>query len=177
MQNPTQGLQNLITNPSFKKACCGYFMAALSLVLFFNIGDELTIPVLLLKVLILFVAELTLGTLIASFSGFFLTFRKKNISPAQLFVLIGSAGFIKGLLIAFALISAACPAAGLGVLAPLALLLVLALQLTYLTCSLCRVTKTSVSLALLAWFFGIIPVAAMFALLGVFLIWMIILVA
>jgi hypothetical protein len=176
MRDPSAALKSLIQVPSFKQSCWGYFVAALSWVLFFNIGDELSVPVFLLKLLILFVAELTAGCFVAALSGLFLTFRQKNISSAQLFVLIGSAGFIKSLLIAFALISAVWPEAALWMLAPVALLLVFALQLGYLTMALQRVSGTSVSLGLLAWLFGAVPVGVLFALLGVFFVWMILLI-
>ena len=176
VHNPTQALQKLIETPSFRQACWGYFASTLSWVVFFNIGDEIGIPVFLLKLLIVFVAELTLGAFIAAFSGLFLSFRAKNISPAQLFVLIGSSGFIKGLLIAFALISAMWPQAELWMLAPAALVLVFMLQLGYLTFSLRRVGNIPLSLGLLSWLFGIVPVGMSFSLLGVFVVWMVLLI-
>jgi len=175
MRNPEQALKNLIETPSFKGACWGYLSAAVSWVVFFNVGDELGVPAFLLKVLILLVAELTIGALIASLSSLFLSFRGKNISSAQLFVLIGSAGYIKGLFIAFALISAAWPWASLGMLAPLAMVLVFALQLSYLTLALRRVSQTPVSLGLIAWLFGFLPIGILFMLPAVFFVWMILL--
>ena len=175
MQNPTQALRKLLEESSFKQACWGYFAAALSWVLFFNIGDEIGIPALLLKLLIVFVAEITLGIFIAAFSGLFLSFRGKSISPAQLFVLVGSSGFIKGLLIAFALISAMWPRAELWMLAPAAMVLVFMLQLGYLTFALRRVRGIPLSVGLLSWLFGIVPVGMLFCLLGIFVFWVILL--
>lgn len=176
VQNPTQALKNLIEKPQFKQACWGYLFAALAWVVFFNVGDGLTVPEFLLKLLVVFAAELTAGSLIASLCGLFLAFRGKQITPAQLFVLVGSSGFIKGLFIAFALISAFFPQAGLGMLAPLAILFVYALQLVYLTLALRRMENTSISLSLASWVFSVVPVIALFAVLGAFLVWMIILI-
>ena len=98
-------------------------------------------------------------------------FLNVKTSPAQLFVLVGSAGLIKGLLIAFALISAAFPWAHLGWLAPLALLLVFGLQLGYLTRGLKRTCETSYAQALGAWLFALVPLSGAIVLLGIFLIW------
>lgn len=176
VQNPAQALKELIAKPSFKQSCCGYLVAALSWVLFFNIGDGLSVPEFLVKLLIVFLAELTAGSFMAALSGLFLAFRGKKISPSQLFVLLGSAGFIKSLLIAFALVSACFPYAQMWMLAPLGILLVFALQLGYLTSALCRTEGTSVTLGLVAWLFGIVPVSALFALLITFFVWMIILI-
>ena len=101
--------------------------------------------------------------------------KKAKLFLSALFVLIGSSGFIKGLLIAFALISTMWPQASLWMLAPAAIVLVFALQLVYLTLALRRVSDTSISLGLLSWLFGILPVGALFVLLGVFLVWIILL--
>ena len=145
--------------------------STLGWVLFFNIGDGISPVVLLLKLLVVFIAELTAGYFIASLCGLFLDFKHIKSSPAGLFVLIGSAGFIKGLLVAFALISAAVPGAGLGLLAPFALLLVLGLQLGYLTRSLMRLCGLNAGKALTAWLFAFVPVLVAVGLLTVFLVW------
>ena len=176
LQDPHQGLKDLLDTPSFKQACAGYFFAALAWVLFCNIGDAIGVPALLLKVCIVFVAELTAGCLIASLSALVLTFKKVPVSPAQLFVLVGTAGFIKGLLIAFALINAAWPEGSLWMLAPLALLLVVGLQVGYLTLALRRFAQVPVTLGLLAWAFSVVPVCALYGLPAVFLGWLIILI-
>lgn len=175
VQNPTQALQNLIKTPSFKQSCWGYFAAALSWVLFFNIGDGLSVPAFLLKVFILLAAELTLGCLVAALSGLLLNFRGKHISSAQLFVLIGYAGFIKTLLIACALISAMWPHAELWLLAPLVMLAVFVLQVVFLARALQRVADIPATLGVLSLLFGAIPVGALFMLLGIFFAWFILL--
>ena len=59
---------------SLRQACVGYLAAARSWVLFFNIGDGVSFPVLLLKIGIIFVAEVTAGYILASFCGLFLDF-------------------------------------------------------------------------------------------------------
>lgn len=153
------------------QACIGYLAAALSWVLFFNIGDGVSFPVLLFKIGLVFAAELTVGYILASFCGLFLDFLNVKTSPAQLFVLIGSAGFIKGLLIAFSLISAAFPWAHLGLLAPFALLVVLGLQLGFLTRALKRTSSASYGQAMAAWLFAWVPLGVALILLGIFSIW------
>ena len=165
MDDPSGAITQLAAERSLSRACMGYFAATLGWVLFFNIGD------LLLKLFVVFIAELTAGYFIASLCGLFLDFKHIKSSPAELFVLIGSAGFIKGLLVAFALISAAWPGAGLGLLAPFALLLVLGLQLGYLTRSLMRLCGVSAAQALTAWLFGFVPALVAVVLLGVFFVW------
>lgn len=175
MQNPGEGMRQLMKNRSFVHACLGYFVAALSWVLFFNIADGLSIPVLGLKLAIVFAAELTAGYFIAALCGLFLDLIRVKVSAAQLFVMIGSAGFIKAILIAFALISAAVPALHLGWLAPLALLFVFALQLIYLVCGLQQMWGVDTVEAVGGWLFGFVPVGALFALVGIFFIWFIVL--
>ena len=159
MEDPAGALQSLLAERSFSRACAGYFTAALGWVLFFNIGDGLSVPALLLKLLLVFAAELTAGYFIASVCGLFLDFSRVKASPAELFVLVSSAGFIKGLLIAFALVSAAFPPARLG------------LQLGYLTRGLMRAYGISAGKALGAWLFGFVPAAVAAALAGAFFIW------
>lgn len=171
MNDPEQAVQTLLQERSFALACAGYFAAALGWVLFFNIGDGLSVFALLFKLAVVFVAELTAGYFIASLCGLFLDFSNVQTSPAKLFVLIGSAGFIKGLLIAFALISAALPNVHLGWLAPLALLGVFGLQLGYLTRAIKRAYHISYGRALGAWVFTLVPVGAAFLLTGVFVVW------
>ncbi len=171
IKDPHRAVQTLFERRSFAHACAGYFAATLGWVLFFNIGDGLSVPALVFKLLAVFAAELTAGYFIASLCGLYLDFSRIKASPAQLFCLIGSAGFIKGLLIAFALISAAVPAAKLYWLAPLALLLTFALQLGYLTRSLMRACHIGAGKALGGWLFGFVPVCAALALGGVFFIW------
>lgn len=175
MKDPAAGVRQLLTRRSFRQACVGYFVATLGWVLFFNIGDQLSVAALFFKLFLVFLAELTAGYFIAALCGLFLDLRRVKVSSAQLFVLIGSAGFIKALLIAFALISAAVPQAHLGYLAPLALLFVFALQLGYLVLGLKRAWNVSAGEALCAWLFGVVPVCALFGLLGIFFIWFLVL--
>lgn len=175
MENPELGLHTLMQRRSFRQACLGYFMATLSWVIFFNVGDGLSIPALVLKLFFVFIAEITAGYCLASFAGLFLDLKKTPVSCAELFVLIGSAGWIKGLLIAGALISAMCPTAQLWLLAPLFLAGVLLLQLGYLTRGLMRISTLSVARALGTWIIAFIPVCVLFGLISVFGVWAIIL--
>lgn len=171
IKDPSVALKNLLEKRSFLWACAGYFFATLGWVLFFNIGDHVFVPLFLLKIVIVFLAELTAGYFIASLCGLYLDFCRVKVSPAELFVLVGSAGFIKGLLVSFALISAAVPWADLGFFAPLALLFVFGLQLAYLTRSLSRVYGLGIGRALGAWVFGFVPVLSVCILSLIFFVW------
>ena len=175
MEDPVEGMHQLMARRSFRQSCLGYFTATVSWVVFFNTGDDLSIPALILKLLLVFAAELTAGYFIAALCGLFLDLRRVKVSSAQLFVMIGSAGFIKSLLIAFALISATVPQAHLGWLAPLALMLVFALQLGYLVRGLKRTWNVGAAEAIGGWLFGFIPVCALLMLLGIFFIWFLVL--
>lgn len=175
VDEPVATLTALFKERAFKEALWGYFVATLSWVLFFNTGDALSAPAFLSRLIILFAAELTVGYFLAAICSLFLDFSNIKNSPAELFILIGTAGFIKALLIAFALISAAMPYAKLGYLAPLALLLVLGLQLGYLTRNVKQLYHTSIGKALTTWLFAIVPVMAAVILLGIFAIWGIVL--
>ncbi len=175
VKDPAAGIRRLLTRRSFRQACLGYLVAALSWVLFFNIGDHLSVAGMLFKWFLVFCAEVTAGYFIAALCGLFLDLRRVKVSAAQLFVLIGSAGFIKAILIAFALISAALPQAHLGYAAPLALLFVFALELGYLVVGLKHAWEVGTAEALGGWLFGFIPVIALFSLVGIFFIWFIIL--
>lgn len=174
-QNPVVGMHQLMARRSFRQACLGYFVATLSWVLFFNIGDNLSLPILFLKLFLVFAAELTVGYFVAALCGLFLDLIRVKVSSAQLFVMIGSAGFIKALLIAFALISATVPQLHLGWLAPFALLLVWVLQLVYLVHGLQHMWGVDTLEALGGWLFGFIPVIALFTLAGIFFIWFVVL--
>lgn len=171
VNDPINALKTLCRQRAFKEAFWGYFVAALSWVLFFNIGSGTSIPVFLLKLSILFIAEITAGYVAASLGSLFLDFSSIKASAASLFILAGTSGFVKALLVAFALIAAAFPFAKLEYLAPLALLLVLGLQLGYLTRGVMRLYKTGAGKALTSWLFTIVPLLMLCVLCGIFLIW------
>lgn len=171
MNSPEEAVQSLLKECSFSQACVGYLTAALSWVLFFNILDGVSFPVLLLKICVVFAAEITVGYFLASFCGLFFDFLHVETSPAKLFVLLGAAGYIKSLLIAFALISAVIPVAHLGWLAPLALFLVFALQLGFLTRGVKRAYHVSYAKSFFAWIFAGVPILVAFGLLLTFFIW------
>lgn len=175
VNHPARALEMLFKERSINAALLGYLTATFGWVLFFNIGSGLTAFAFLFKLTVLFIAELTAGYFLAAFCGLFLDLSKIKTSPAELFILIGSAGFIKALLIAFALISASVPYIKLGYLAPLALLLVLGLQLGYLTRGIMRAYQIPVGKALTAWIVAFVPALIALGLLGVFLIWGIVL--
>ena len=47
VNDPAAGVRRLLERRSFRQACLGYLVAALSWVLFFNIGDNLCVLTLL----------------------------------------------------------------------------------------------------------------------------------
>ena len=171
VQDPGAGIRRLLERRSFRQACLGYFVAALSWVLFFNVGDQLSVFSLLFKLGLVFVAEVTAGYFVAALSGLFLDLRYVKVSSAQLFVLVGSTGFLNALLIACALISAAFAAAHLGWLMPLVVLGLFILKLVYLVRGLQYVWNVTVGDGVGAWLFGLIPVCVAFSLAGIFFIW------
>lgn len=175
MKDPAAGVQRLVARRSFRQACAGYLVAALSWVLFFNIADHLSVAAFLFKWFLVFVAELTAGYFIAALCGLFLDLRHVKVSAAQLFVLVGSSGFIKALLIAFALISATFAHAHLGYMAPFALLFVCVLQLIYLVRGLKYTWNVGTAESLGGWLFGFVPVCVAFVWVGIFFIWFLVL--
>lgn len=171
MQDPASALKTLLQEGTFKQACAGYLAATLGWVLFFNVGAGLSVWALVTKLFLVFVAELTVGYLLAAVCGLYLDFRRVQASPSGLFCLIGSAGFIKALLVVFALLSAAVPFLHLNVFAPLFLLLVLGLQLGYLTRALMRAYQLSAAQALGAWLIAFLPAAVLGFLTVAFMVW------
>ncbi len=171
ISDPEKSLQELLEQRAFKQALWGYGIATVSWVLFFNIASGISVPAFIFKLLALFALELTAGYFLASLCGLFLDFMDVKISPAELFILIGISGCVKGLLIAFALIAAVLPFSGLALLAPFALLLVCVLQLVYLTQAIAHIYQTSAGKALGAWLFSLVPITMAFILIGIFFIW------
>ena len=170
-QDPVAGVRRLLERRSFRQACLGYLVGALSWVLFFNIGDQLSLLALLFKLGIVFLAEVTAGYFAAALCGLFLDLRRVKVSSAQLFVLLGSAGFLNAILIACALISAAFVSAHLGLLMPLVVLGLFIGKLVYLVRGLQHAWNVDVVEALGGWLFGLVPVCVAFSLVGIFFIW------
>lgn len=171
VQEPAAGICRLLERRSFRQACAGYFVAALSWVLFFNISDQLGMFALLFKLLVVFVAEVTVGYFVAALCGLFLDLRRVKVSSAQLFVLVGSAGFLNALLIACALICATFADAHLGILMPLVVAGLFILKLVYLVRGLQYAWHVNAGEALCGWLFGLVPVCVAFGLVGIFLVW------
>ena len=171
VEDSSAAVRRLLERRSFRQACLGYLAAALSWVLFFNISDDLSIFTFLFKLGLVFLAEITAGYFAAALCGLFLDLRRVKVSSAQLFVLLGSAGFLNGLLIACALISAAFASAHLGLLMPLVVLGLFILKLIYLVRGLQYAWNVDVVEALGGWLFGLVPVCMAFSLVGIFLIW------
>lgn len=171
MDNPCEMISLLVKQRAWGQICLGYLVAALGWVVFFNIGDGLSLAALLLKIFLVFVAEVTAGYFIAALTALFLDFKKSPISPAELFALVGTAGYLKGLLIAGALISALFPNAHFCLFAPIYLLVVFLIQLCFLVHSVRQMQQMSVGTAICAWILGVLPIGFLFALVGMFFVW------
>lgn len=171
MKNPDGKWYRLLPNRSFGAACIGYLVAALGWVVFFNVGDGLSVFSLSTKLFLVFVAEITVGYFIASLTGMLLSFQKVAVPSSDLFALLGSSGFIKMLLLIGALVSACFPQAHLGSFAFLWLLFVFGLQLFYLSQTLKQWGNISFGRAFLYWILWIFPGFVLFGLLGIFTLW------
>ena len=123
------------------------------------------------RVLFLFVAEVTAGYFIASLTGLYLHFQKKPIVCSDLFSMISLAGFLKTLLVPWALIAAVFPNLGLSDIGFFWLGAVVLLQICYLTRELKRLGNLSVDRAFLAWMMGIWPVFLLLGIVFIFGVW------
>ena len=175
MENPAPALAAFVAEKSFFSACVGYLIAALGWVLFFNIGDDLSVAAFAVKLFVVFAAEVAAGFMLAAVCGLFLDFIRVKSSPAEIFCLLGTAGLINGLLPAFALFSAVWPAAHLNLLAPLGMLLVAGLKLGYLSRGLMRLYPLSAAKAVGIWLLCLLPPAVAVSLLAAFGIWSLVL--
>ena len=175
MENPSAALKEWVQARSVARACAGYLAGALSWVLFFNIGDGLSVAAFAVKLFVVFAAEVAVGFMLAAVCGLFLDFIRVKSSPAEIFCLLGTAGLINGLLPAFALSSAVWPAAHLNLLAPLGMLLVAGLKLGYLSRGLMRVYPLSAAKAVGIWLLCLLPPAVAVSLLAAFGIWSLVL--
>ena len=171
MENPQPGWFSYFRRGSFLQSCAGYLAAAVSLVIFFNIGEGLSVMGLFARLLFLFVAEVTAGYFIASLTGLYLHFRKKPIVCSDLFSMISLAGFLKTLLVPWALIAAVFPNLGLSDIGFFWLGAVVLLQICYLTRELKRLGNLSVDRAFLAWMMGIWPVFLLLGIVFIFGVW------
>ena len=169
MKDPREGLERLFSSRAYGAALLGYLAAALSTVCVFNAGDGIGLFSFLFKTVVWFVAEILLGLVMSSCAALFLDFSGKKASPAELFILIGTAGFIKGLLIAASVIALAVPA--ISFIVPLMALTVLGLQLGYLLRNISRMWEVGGWRACAAVFFCAVPSVAGAVLAGIFFIW------
>lgn len=174
MKDPHAGLAKIFAPRSYGLAVLGYLAAAVSGVCLFNIGTGLGVFSFLLKTSILFCTEILLGLLMAACAALCLDFAGKKSSPAELFILIGTAGFMKGLLIAFAVIALAFP--WLRFILPLGVLATLIFQLVYLMGNIQREYAASGWQSFFAIFFCVVPAAASLALAGIFFMWSLVLI-
>ncbi len=173
VQFPRETLRQLVEERSFSQACAGYLMAALGWVLFFKVSSGSSLPVFMLLVCLLFAAELIAGSIWAAFCSFVLNIGRVAVPPAPLFVLIGAVGFIRGLLIAFALIGAMFPV--FRFLGVFVLLGVFCLQLGFLIRGLKRVYNISYGWAALAWVLSFLAPGVVLIVGGILFIWMLVL--
>ena len=159
MKDPRQGLRHLFAVRAYGAGFAGYLLAALAAVCIFNAGSALGVFAFLFKTAAWFAAEILLGLVMAACAALFLDFSGHKASPAELFILIGTAGFIKGLLIAASVIALAVP------------VLVLGLQLGYLLRNISRLWNVGGWCACGAVFFCALPAVGSAVLAGIFFIW------
>jgi len=171
LQNPSSRWTDFFDSSCVTQACLGYFIAAVGWVIFFNLGDDLSLFALIFKLFFVFLAEVTAGYFIASLVGIYLSFKEKAAPASALFVLIGTAGFIKGLLIAWALLCAMFSGLHLSDCSALVLLGVFVLQIIYLVRGIKQIVPLTTASAMAAWLAGIIPGVLVAFLAGVFFIW------
>lgn len=169
MKDPLSGIRAAFSVRHTGWGFLGYACAALCMVLYFNVGEGISPVMLFAKFTVLFVAELLIGYFVASLAGLYLDFSGIKASPVQVFTLIGTAGFIKGLLVAFALISAAAPV--LSFLGVLVWVCVLICQLCYLLVNLKRLYDISFGRALTALLTAFFVPAFALLVLGIFFVW------
>ena len=169
MKDPRQGLRHLFAVRAYGAGFAGYLLAALAAVCIFNAGSALGVFAFLFKTAVWFAAEILLGLVMAACAALFLDFSGHKASPAELFILIGTAGFIKGLLIAASVIALAVPV--LSFIVPLCVLLVLGLQLGYLLRNISRLWNVGGWCACGAVFFCALPAVGSALLAGIFFIW------
>lgn len=173
MKEPLSGIREAFSSRHTGWGIFGYACAALCMVLYFNIGGGISPLALFAKFTVLFAAELLVGYVMASLAGLYLDFSSIKASPVQLFTLIGTAGFIKGLLVAFALMRAAVPV--LSFLGLFVWLGVLICQLCYVLVNLKRLYEISYGRALTAVLAAFLVPAFGFLVLGAFFVWSLIL--
>lgn len=170
-KDPAHALRELTVNRRFGAAMAGYVTAALSYLVFFNVGAQLGAWAFAAKFLVLLLLELTTGYFIASLSGLFLDFGKHKGAGGDLFILVGLSGFIKSMLVAFALTAGAWP--WLQPVGALVILLAWACQFAFIVRGLRRVYDISLGKAVGALLFAAVPLAAVGALALASFIWLI----
>lgn len=110
IKDPAPALVSVVENRTLKSGMVGYFLAALSLTIFFNIGSGLNAVAFLLQLLMCFLILLANGFFYAAMAHLFLDFFTKKGSGSGLFAVIGISCYVSALLIPCALLSAMTPA-------------------------------------------------------------------
>lgn len=168
-KDPKQTVRDIAARRSFGAAMLGYLTAALSYLVFLNVTAGLGAWSFIAQAGVLLLLELTAGYFIASLSGLFLDFSNHKGSGTELFIIIGLSGFIKSLLVVFALIAAVVPwISSVGIIV---VLLVWVCQFVFIVRNLKRLYDISTGRAVGVLLFAAVPVAALALLLGALSVW------
>lgn len=162
-KDPATAVRELVEERRFRAALLGYAAAALCWVVFFWIGDGLSAWGLLWRFAFFWLLEATIGYLWAALSGLFLNFFSDSNGSSSLFVVLGLSGFVQGILIVFALVSAALP--WLKSLAALAAGISLLWRFSFVLLNTARVAKVGLEKAFCVLLFAFVPVTAIVLLL------------
>ncbi len=164
-KDPEQVVRELVSQRRFAAAMWGYAVAALCWVCFFWLGDGLSAWGFVWRFVFFFLLEISLCYLWAALSGLFLSFFSHEDGSAALFIAFGLSGFVQGLLLCYALISAAMPE--LTSLAALVFFIVMMVRFTFVVMTTARGVQVGMSKALGALCFVLVPaVAAVFLSVG-----------
>ena len=162
-KNPKQAVCELVEKRHFGAALTGYAAAAVCWTVFFWIGESLSVWGLLWRFIFFWLLEVTMGYLWAALSGLFLNFFSDQNGSSALFVVLGLSGFCQGLVLAFALLTAAF--SFLKPLAALVLVIVFLLRFAFVLINTSRVAGVGRAKAFCVLCFAFIPVGAILLLL------------
>jgi len=157
-KDPSAAVRGLVEERHFSAALLGYAAAALCWVVFFWIGDGLSAWGLLWRLAFFWLLEVTFGYLWAALSGLFLNFFSDSNGSSSLFVVLGLSGFVQGILLIFALFSAALP--WITPLAALAFVVSLLWRFSFVVLNTARASEVGLAKAFCVLCFAFVPVGA-----------------
>ncbi|MBQ8844008.1 MAG: hypothetical protein IJ016_04410 [Elusimicrobiaceae bacterium] len=157
-KDPAAAVRGLVEERRFSGALVGYAAAALCWVVFFWIGDNLSVWGLLWRFAFFWLLEVTFGYLWAALSGLFLNFFSDSNGSSSLFVVLGLSGLVQGILLVFALFAAALP--WLKPLAALAFVISIMWRFSFVVLNTARVSNVGLAKAFCVLCFAFVPVTA-----------------